>query len=96
MKFNEKKAVKKPLTAEEQDALKKARAAARKADNDAAHVLGQKVGKLTNDQLRSELKRVGKAHEGGLGAALASALLIVLDTTKGTSKTGGKLHPYPL
>jgi hypothetical protein len=111
MKFNEKKHEKKVLTDADKSAIAKAKADARAADRKVAESLAFKLweggdpnkrSKLSFKQLRGELKRIDlrdKTKEGyvngGLGSALASVLLTVLDNTQSKENPFGKLASYP-
>ena len=86
------------LTPEQMEAAKVAAetlAAEKKVKAEALAKFTVSLPKMSNRQLRNQLKRVRREIPGGLGDALASALLIVFDGTKATNPKA-RLTSYPL
>ena len=98
----EKKEPKKKLTDAELLAIRKAKQEEREKDLAVADALGKRLPKMTDKQLRGELKRVvrgeraGKEWKPGLRISFATILTVVFENTKTPTNPKGKLHAYPI
>lgn len=89
--IDKKKETKKPLTAEELTALRAAKAAARKLDQERAELLAKQLPKMSYRQVRAELRnRIRKNPE-----PWSIISLIVLENTQTKENPFAKLGAYP-